>query len=214
MPDLEFKVEGAEPVPFAVAPLLGFKLRITNANVDEWIQTVALRCQVQIEAVRRRYDENDHERLLDLFGKPERWSQTLKSMLWTFTSALVPPFSGSTLVELPVPCTYDFNVAAAKYFYALQGGEVPLTLMFSGTVFYAAEDGALQVAQIPWSKEATFQLPVRVWKEMMDQYYPNSAWLTLRQDVFDRLYQFKSQRGLPTFEQAIASLLALAEEKV
>jgi hypothetical protein len=132
-------------------------------------------------------------------------------MLWTHTSAVVPAFTGSTVVDLPVPCTYDFNLAAAKYFYALEGGEVPLCLLFSGTVFYAAGDGALQVAPIPWEKETTFRLPVRVWKDMMELYYPNSAWLCLRKDVFDRLYRYKSSRALPTWEQALENLLAAGE---
>ena len=148
----------------------------------------------------------------DLFGEPERWGQTLKSMLWTHAGVTVPPFKGHTLVDLPVDCTYDFNVAATKYFYGLEDGEVPLCLLFSGTIFYTTERG-LQIAQIPWDKEADFRLPVQVWKDMMELYYPNSAWLCLRRDVFDLLYAFKSRRGLPTWEQALESLLASVEEK-
>ena len=104
-------------------------------------------------------------------------------MLWTHTNTVVPPFHDQTTVALPVPCTFDFNVAATKYFAALSEGEVPLNLMFSGTVFYEAADGTLQAEQIPWDKEARFWLPVWVWKEMIDLYYPNSAWLCLRRDV-------------------------------
>ena len=164
---------------FAVAPLLHFKLRVSNAIEGEAIYTVALRCQIQIETTRRRYDGDDPERLRELFGEPERWSQTIRTMLWTFTSAVVGPFTGSTVINLAVPCTYDFNVAATKYFYALEGGEVPLALLFSGTVFYESKDGALQVAQISWEKEAAYRLPVKVWQEMMEHYYPNRTWLCL-----------------------------------
>ncbi|MEP6637649.1 MAG: DUF6084 family protein, partial [Acidobacteriota bacterium] len=119
--------------------------------------------------------------------------------------------SGSALVDLPVPCTVDFNVAAAKYFAALEDGEVPLNLMFSGTVFYEGADGALQVEQIPWDREAKYRLPVSVWKEMMDIYYPNMAWLCLRRDVFERLSQYKMDRGIPTWEAALESLLPSEE---
>lgn len=212
MPDLTFQVEEAEAVRCAAAPLLVFKLHVTNAQVDEPIHTIALRCQIQIETTRRSYNDHDGERLRDLFGEKERWSQTVRSILWTFANVVVPPFTGSTVADLPVPCTYDFNVAAAKYFYALESGEVPLMLMFSGTVFYEADDGALQVAQIPWDKEARYRLPIRVWQEMMDHYYPNSAWLSLQRDVFDRLYRYKIQHGLPTWEQVMESLLP-GEEK-
>ena len=211
MPKLDFRVVGAESLPFTAAPLLIFKLRITHAAEDRTtiasIHSIALRCQIRIEPARRRYSVQEQERLLDLFGEPARWGQTLRSTLWTHTNVTVPPFTDHIVADLPVPCTFDFNVAAAKYFYALEDGLVPLCLLFSGTVFYAAEDGALQVAQIPWDKEATFELPVRVWKEMMDHYYPNSVWLCLRKDVFDRLYQYKSRHSLPTWEQALESLL-------
>jgi hypothetical protein len=207
VPDLNFQVEGAEAVAFAASPFLAFKLHITNANAEEPIHSVALRCQIQIEVTRRRYSSQDQERLLDLFGEPERWGQTLRNMLWTHANVVVPPFTGSTVVDLQVPCTFDFNVAAAKYFYGVEDGEVPLNLMFSGTVFYANDEGNLQVTQIPWDKESRYRLPVRAWREMMDIYYPNSAWLCLRQDVFDRLYQYKVKRGIPTWEQALEKLL-------
>lgn len=211
MPDLSFSVEAVEAPPYAAAPLLLFKLRVTNAVADQPVHAVILRCQIQIEAARRRYAVAEQERLPDLFGEPERWSKTLKTMLWTHASASVPPFTGSTVVNLPVPCTYDFDVAAAKYFHAVEEGEVSLTFLFSGSIFYAAEDGALQVTQIPWEKEAGFRLPVHVWKQMMDLYYPNSAWLRLQRDVFDRLYQYKLRRGLTTWEQALESLLPTPE---
>jgi hypothetical protein len=213
VPDLDFQVEGAQPQSFSASPLLVFKLRITNADVQEPIQTVALRCQIQIEATRRRYEAVEQRNLLDLYGEPERWGQTLRTMLWTHTNIVVTPFTGSTIVDLPVPCTFDFNVAAAKYFAGLEDGEVPLCLQLSGTIFYETEDGTLQIAQIPWSKEAKFRLPVQVWKAMMDLYYPNSAWLCLRRDVFERLYQYKMRQGLPTWEQALESILPDVEEK-
>ncbi|MBA3947291.1 MAG: hypothetical protein H0X37_22375 [Herpetosiphonaceae bacterium] len=208
MPDLQFQIDGVEAPAFAAAPLLAFKLRVTNALSDEPIHTVVLRCQVQISATRRRYSPTDQERLLDLFGEPERWSQTLRTLLWTHASVVVPSFTGSTVVDLPVPCTYDFNVAATKYFYALEEGEIPLLFLFSGTVFYAAGHAPLQIAQISWDREAAFRLPVKVWQEMMNLYYPQSAWLRVRQDVFDQLYRYKLQHGLPTWEQALESLLA------
>lgn len=207
MPDLSFQVNGAEAVPYAASPLLVFKLQITNRDAAEAVQTVTLRCQIQIEATHRRYSPQEQERLLDLYGEPERWGQTLRTMLWTHASVIVQPFQGSALVDLPVPCTFDFNVAAAKYFAGLEDGEVPLCLLFSGTVFYEGMDGALQVSQISWEKEAKYRLPVRVWQEMMEHYYPNSAWLSLRRDVFDRLYQYKMRRGIPTWEQALENLL-------
>ncbi len=212
MPDLQFLIEGVEAPSFVAAPLLAFKLRVTNTLTTEPIHTIVLRCQVQISATRRRYGPADQERLLDLFGEPDRWSQTLRTMLWTHTSVVVPSFTGSTVVDLPVPCTYDFNVAATKYFYALDEGEIPLLFLFSGTVFYATGDAPLQIGQISWDREAAFRLPVSVWQEMMKLNYPNSTWLRVGKDVFDQLYLYKVRQGLPTWEAVLERLLATNEE--
>ena len=144
------------------------KLRLTDANPEQTIHTVALRCQIQLEVTRRKYTPEDQERLLDLFGEPSRWGQTLRSLLWTHANLVVPSFKGTTLIDLPVPCTFDFNVAATKYFDGLADGEVPVCLQFSGTVFYASTEGGLQVAPISWDKEARFKLPVKVWRDMME----------------------------------------------
>jgi hypothetical protein len=209
----------AEPEPFAVGPLLRFKLRLSQISAPGAlmvpIQAVMLQCQIRIEPAQRRYRTLEKEKLLDLFDRPERWSSTLRPMLWTHAGVAVGSFTETILVDLPVPCTFDFNVAATKYFHALADGEIPLNLLFSGTVFHEGANGALQVAQIPWDKETAFRLPVCVWKEMMERYYPNSAWLCLRRDVFDRLYQYKSRRRLPTWEQALEYLLpAIDSEEI
>jgi hypothetical protein len=213
VPDLSFEVVDAEMLPFAAVPSLLFKLRIENPG-EEPVRSVALNTQIRISATRRHYDAAEGERLLELFGEPSRWRDTLRSLLWTHTVVQVPPFSGSTVVEMPVTCTYDLEVVAAKYFHALEGGEVPLEFLFSGTVFYAGEGGRLQVERISWEKEAEFRLPVRLWKETMEHYFPNSAWLRLRKDAFDRLYDYKARRGLPTWEAAVEELLSRDEQEV
>jgi hypothetical protein len=214
MPDLSITVEKAQAVPFAASPTLAFTLRVANADPAETIHTVVLRCQIQIEVTRRRYSGQEQERLRDLFGEPERWGQTLRNLRWTNTSTVIPQFTGTTNSDLQVPCTFDFIVATTKYFDGLADGEIPICLMFSGTVFYADATGALRVAPISWDKEAKFRLPVKVWKDMMDGYYPNSAWLCLRRDVFDQLNQYKVRHGIPTWEQAIERILAQTEESV
>jgi len=214
MPDLDFRVENVAVVPFAAVPLLGFRIGVTNANAGEAIFSVALRCQIQIEVTRRRYSGPDQERLRDLFGEPERWGQTLRSMLWTNTTATVSAFTGATTVEVQVPCTFDFSIAATKYFHGIEEGEIPLNFLFSGTVFYDGGGGAPQVAPISWSKETRFRLPIETWREMMDTYYPNSAWLCLRRDVFERLHQYKVRNGIPTWEAALERILQECEEMV
>ena len=217
MPDLQFQIEGVEVARYAATPLLNFKLRVAEAHAVE-IANVNLQCQIQIEAGRRQYKEAEQFKLKDLFGESQRWNRTLRTMLWTHTSILIPAFERDCLVDLRVPCTFDFNVVATKYFHALEEGDIPLSFQFSGSVFYLAKNGDLQVGQIPWDKDIRFKLPVALWREMIEHYYPNSAWLCLNRDVFDRLYEYKIRHGLPSWERALEHALEHAidsiEEKV
>jgi hypothetical protein len=214
MPNLSFRVDSAEAVPFAAQPLLALKLHIENTNPEETIHTIALRAQLQIETNRREYEAGEKRSLRDLFDQPERWGQTLRPMLWTHASVVIPSFQGCTEADLQVACTFDFNVAATKYFHAVSEGDIPLNLLFSGTVFYVDAEGALQVSPIGWNSEARYRLGVRTWREMMEFYYPNSAWVCVRRDVFERLYDFKVQHAIPTWEQAFEALLAMEREPV
>jgi hypothetical protein len=207
VPDLSFRVTGVQAPPHAATPLLNFQLAVRNADPEENIQAIMLRCQIRIEPSARQYSDGEKGKLLDLFGEPARWAQTLRSMLWTHSSIVVPPFRGEIEVDLPAQCTFDLTIASAKYFDGLEAGEAPLLLLFSGSIFYEAADGTMQIAQIPWSNEAVYRLPVRAWKNMIDTHYPNTAWLCLRRDVFERLHRYKVEHGLPTWEQTLESIL-------
>ncbi len=212
MRDLSFRITGVEPAVHGAAPLLHFGLEVTNTPADQPVQSVMLQAQIQLASNRRSYNDDEKARLVDLFGEPERWGQTLRTRLWTHANVIVPGFTRSTTVPLPVPCTYDLNVSATKYFYAMEDGDIPLLFLFSGTVFYAAEDGRVQAAPISWNAEAEFNMSVVVWKDMMERHYPDSAWLYLQRDVFERLYAFKRENGLTSWEEALTRLLPETEE--
>ncbi|MGH9609002.1 MAG: DUF6084 family protein [Bryobacteraceae bacterium] len=207
MPDLSFEILSASPVRDMINPALGFEMRVTNRLPEQLIQAVLLRCQIHIEVARRRYSPAEQELLRELFDDPSRWGDTLRPLTWANLSLNVPAFSGITICPIAVPCPYDFSTATAKYFHVVADGEVPLTFLFSGSVFFDSE-GALQAAPISWEKEARFRLPVRVWKDLMDLHYPNAAYLHLRRDVFDELYRFKMSEGFGTFEETIQHMLA------
>lgn len=211
MPELDFSVDSAEALAFAAQPMIVLKLRVT-APGGEAVRSVSLAVQVRIAATQRAYAAVEQERLLDVFGEPSRWGQTLKSLLWTMANVHVPGFRRQTVVDLAIPCTYDFDVVSAKYFDALQDGAIPLELLFSGTVFYAGETG-LQAEQIGWDKEARFALPVQVWKEVIQLYFPNTAWLRIHKDTFDRLNRYRMRNALPTWESALETLLSGSENQ-
>lgn len=207
MLDLNFEIRGAKVLRFAAQPTLVFNLCVTNVATPIIVHSVVLRSQIRIAVTKRRYSPEAQARLLEIFGEPPRWGQTLRDLLWTHTSTVVPSFAESVTIDLPVPCTYDFEVVGTKYFDALEDGEIPLAFLFSGTIFYAGEEGDLQAAPISWQKEAFYRLPVTLWQSLISHYYPDSAWLRLRKDIFDRLYQYKARHGLPTWDGALAQLL-------
>lgn len=207
MPDLHFEVIGAESPAFAAVPTLIFKLRITNADAQYRIHNVALRSQIQIAVAHRHYSPQAQQRLQDVFGEAKRWNSTLRTLLWTHVSTIVPFFTDEIVVDLPLTCTYDFEVVSTKYLSALEDGNIPLEFLFSGSIFYEEAEGNIQIAPIPWSKEASYQLAVALWHQTMQRYYPNTAWITLHKDIFDQLYQYKVTCGFPTWEEAISRLL-------
>ncbi len=201
-------------LPYAAVPTILFRLGVQNAVEGEEINSISLRTQIRIAATQRRYDQTEQVKLRELFGEPHQWKNTLRSLLWTNTNTIVTRFSGGRVFEMPVACTYDFDVVGTKYFAALGDGDIPLEFLFSGTVFYRKDGGPLQVAQISWEKEAQFRLPVRLWSEMMEHYFPNSAWLRLHKDIFDRLYDYRSRNALLTWDRTLESLLNTAEKEV
>ena len=212
MPDLAFQVCGAEAVRASAAPTVGLRVEISNRPAEQPIQTVVLNCQIQIEASRRRYAAVEQRRLRDIFGEPERWGDTLRPLLWTNLTAVVPAFTGSIGTTLAIPCTLDLSVAATSYFHGVERDAVPIILLFSGTVFYRTDGGQLQAAPIPWNSEARFGLPADIWQQCIDLHHPNTAWLGLRRDVFERLYDYKLKHGLASFDEAVERMVEHASE--
>jgi Family of unknown function (DUF6084) len=208
-PQLEFSVESAHAVPYAAVPTLGFALRIERPDGGE-VRSVALNAQLRIAAAGGGWSEAEQKRPSHVF--PEQFAKTVRSLLWTNASANVPAFRGSTVHELTIPCTYDFEVAAAKYLEALEGGEVPLELLFSGGVFYPGPGGRLQVASISWDREAEYRLPVAVWREAMREHFGDSPWLRLGRASFERLHAYKARGAFASWDDAVDALLAAAGE--
>lgn len=209
MSELSFFVTGARAEPYAASPQLTLRMRVAETTGVP-VYAMTLRAQIRIEPQLRRYDGGESARLVELFGGPERYGDTLKSMLWAHVSQTVVAFENETEFDLTIPCSYDFEVAAHKYLIALREGEIPLIVMFSGTVFVRGA-GGVQAELVPWSCEARYRLPVSTWRATMDAYFPNAAWLRIDRDTFDELYAFKRAGGFPTWEAALARLIAEAK---
>ncbi|MGH9131169.1 MAG: DUF6084 family protein [Acidimicrobiales bacterium] len=211
MPNLAFKITDARADPFGAAPTILLKTLVTESTGAQ-IHAVALKALVRIEPQKRRYSRSDEGHLAEVFGEPSRWGDTLKPFTWCQISTTLPAFVDSYEVEVPVACTYDLEVAAGKYFHGLEDGEIPINLLFSGTIF-STIGPRLAVEPISWSLEAPFRLPVKVWQDTMDQYFPGDGWLRLPRNTIDALGRFKSREALITWDQAIEALLKQVGEE-
>ena len=203
-PQLTFAIEDGGALEYAAVPTLRFGLRVESSMP---VRSLALNLQVRIAATRRAYSEEEREGLVELFGGSGDWGRNLRSLHWTNLAVQVGPFSDSTLVEVPLTCTYDLEVTAARYFHGLEDGEVPLEFLFAGSVFFADDDGRLQVRPIAWNQDAEFRLPLAAWREMMDRHFPGQAWLRLERSAFDRLYAYRARNTLLSWEETLDSLL-------
>jgi hypothetical protein len=203
--ELNFAVLDVAPEPYAVSPVLTARVGVV-ADGDDPVHAIALRCQVRIEPLRRSYSDEEAAGLLDLFGPRERWATTQRTFLWQHCAAMVPGFAGNTTAALPLECTYDFEVTAAKYLHALRDGTLPLQFLFSGTIFVKSERG-FSVQQVPWDCEYRYDMPVAVWRELIAQHYPNAGWVRLSHETITALAAYKSARGMLDLDHAVTSLL-------
>ncbi|MFN2561906.1 MAG: DUF6084 family protein [Jatrophihabitans sp.] len=209
MAQLEFQVADVFAEQYAAAPQLTARLRIIESTAAV-VHAIALRCQVRIEPQRRKYSPDEESGLLDMFGTRDRWFDTLKPFMWMQCTSMVQGFTGITEVDLAMPCTYDFEVTWSKYLHALRDDAIPVVFLFSGTVFTRGTAG-FGVEQVSWDCEARHQIPVSVWRDMIGHYYPDTGWLRLRHDTITALSYYRSVRGLTSWEETVASLMAGAE---
>jgi Family of unknown function (DUF6084) len=209
--NLTVDVLGARPSPHTAAPAVTLRLRIEELGGGR-VHAIALRCQTRIEPRGRRYTKDEQARLYELFGDVSQWDRTLRSVTWIHSSLVVPSFERRIDVDFPIPCTYDLEVASAKYFHALRDGDIPLVLLFSGTIFNVAEHG-LCAEPVPWDLECSYRMPATVWRAAMDQFFPGGGWLRLQQDTIDRLQAFRGRHAVITWDEAIDLLLQHTAEE-
>ncbi len=210
-PEPEFAITAVAHQAFAATPTMVFAAAASDASGAQ-IRSMALNVQVMIDPARRGYDDETRVRLTELFGPPESWAPSTSGLAWAQVATGVPGFAGSTTFAIEVPCTYDLEVAAAKYFYAIPGGEVPLSFHFSGNVFFDGPTGALQVVPVAWSNTATYRMPISAWRAMIAEHYPGGGWIRIDHETLAALQKRRSARGLPSFDACVAELLRAAGE--
>jgi hypothetical protein len=205
MTAMTFAVVDVFPEPYAVTPVLTARVGIAAAG-DEPVHAIALRAQIRIEPLRRGYTDDEAAALLDLFGTRDRWGTTQHTFLWQHSGVMVPGFTGTTQVDLPLECTYDAEVTAAKFFHALRDGSIPLQFLFSGTIFTKGQHG-FAVTPVPWDREDHYDMPVSVWRDLIDQHYPHTGWIRLHHDTIDALVDYKARHALLGLDDTVTALL-------
>lgn len=211
VPAPEFTILGVEAIKWAAAPMLEFTAHVSEPQ-GRSVYTIALTAQVMLDPARRAYDDDTRARLVDLFGTPERWATTTHSFLWAQLGVLVPAFTGATAFKLPIQCNYDLELAATKYLYSIPGDDVPLSFNFTGTIFYRGDEGKMQIIKVPWECTARYDMPISVWREMIEHYYAHTGWVALSDEALEALSRRKAARGMHTFDATVTQLLEEAPE--
>jgi hypothetical protein len=210
VPDPEFEITGAAHLAFAAAPTMRFQALVSEPQGIE-VQSIALTAQVMIDPARRGYDSETRERLSELFGPPGNGPTgppSTSGLAWARVATNVPGFTGATTFGIEVSCTYDLEVAAAKYFYAVRDGQVPLSFHFNGNVFYRGSGPGqpLMVVPVAWST-AQYSMPVDVWRAMIAEHYPGGGWIRLDDETLNALNERRAGRGLASFDACVRELL-------
>jgi Family of unknown function (DUF6084) len=209
-PDLDFACVQTVADRYTAVPSVTLKMRVVE-RTGERVHAAALRCQVRVEPLRRQYSDPEAAKVVDLFGGRERWGQTMQPLQLAFLSQVLPSFTGECDFDLVLPLSYDVDVAAHKYLAGLEDGDVPLLLLFSGTVF-TGRPGSIAVQPVPWHKEAEARLPISVWREAMDAHFPGEAWLRMGRATYDRLVVRRGRLGLVSWDDVLDDLLRRAGE--
>lgn len=204
-PGLDFECREVVTDPYAAGPTV--LLRMTaHEGSGVRVHAAAVRCQVRIEPIQRHYSDLEATKVIDLFGDRSRWGSTLQTLQLAFLAQVLPSFTGSCDFDLVLPCSYDVNVAANKYLTALEDGEIPLLLLFSGTVF-AGLQGSIQVSPVPWHIETRVRMPVSVWRAAMEQHFGGQRWIRVDDDTYDRLSVYRGEHMLTGWDPTINRLL-------
>jgi uncharacterized protein DUF6084 len=203
MTDLRFTIEDSGPKRFAAIPTVAFRLRI---ETSEPLEALVLRVQIRIEPQWRDYDGTEKPLLVDLFGTPDRWGTTLRSFSWADISVTVPSVLESIAIDVPLACTYDFDVAATRFLSGLGSGEVPLRFLFSGAIFRTADTG-FSSERVSWSSECAYRMPVRTWREAMSACYGDDALVRIKRETLEQLHRYRALSGATSWDQVLERLL-------
>ena len=57
-------------------------------------------------------------------------------------------------------------------------------------------------------------MPVSVWRDVMQQHFPNTGWLRLDRDIIEAMSRYRAERGLTTWDATVESLLAAVDVRV
>jgi hypothetical protein len=121
---------------------------------------------------------------------------------WTDIPVMVPAFDGETEVDVNVPCTYDFDVTATRFFSEQDGGEIPLRFFFSGSIFRRAQQ-SFSVSMLSWQSECAYRMPLQVWRDAMKACYGDSVLIRIDRQTFERLIRDRIATGATSWDTVL-----------
>ena len=184
------------PEPYAAVPTIMLRTADHRARPERTVHAVALRCQIRIEPQRRRYEHEEEQRLVELFGEPPRGATRCGRSCGRTWRRPSPASRARPRSTCRSTCTLRLRGRGRRSSSIRSTTARSRSCCCSpGTAFTRSERG-MNVAPVAWHADASFRLPVAVWRQMMDLYFPNSGWVMLSRDTLDALTQFKADRAL------------------
>lgn len=203
MSDVTFSIVDAKAKQLSASPTIAFRLRVTAAAP---VDALVLRAELRIEPQWRTYDPEEQALLGDLFGTPDRWHATLRTFSWADVSLVVPGFSEEIETEIAVPCTYDFDQAATRFFDTLHSGAIPIRFLFSGPIFRSGSTG-FSTERISWSSECAYRMPVSVWHDAMRACYGDDVLIRINLETLEKLRRYRALSGATTWDELLERLM-------
>ena len=168
------------------------------------------RALITIEPAKRAYDDATASAWSSSSASPSAGRRRPRSFRWAQADALVPAFDGRDRVRAracPAPTTSSSPPPSTST--GSPDGEAPLRFHFNGTVFYEADDGRMQIVQVPWDRSAALRDAGRGLagddRRRTTRTAAGCRCTPRRSSGCERL---KAERGLPTFDAAVDELLA------
>ena len=163
------------------------------------IYTIALRCQINVDPARRRYDADPASDCPSCSESPSGGARRPRASCGRASTCSSRASKARPTSTSRCPAATTSRSRPPDISRGLSDGAVPLSFHLSGSVFYKTSSGELRITQVPWDIDVRYELPLAVWTDMMEHHYPEEWLGALRRENPEWPFevQGRARSGLP-----------------